>query len=281
MLIPTGNAVQLELRQWVESLIMIRRLLKVLAGLLVVLILLVVGGWLLLRPPVLAVPGQGRLVFGNATVVNPGRDRRSGQTLTVEGERIAMITATPSVTNEAETNSSFTGLYVLPGLIDMHVHHIPPDAELYGLLFLVHGITTVRDTGDFSGEILEKRQQLKDGKYPGPRLFACGPIIDADPPWWPGSRIVRTEAEARAAVDELAAAGVDCVKVYWRLSSELVTVIREAATQHKLLVVGHIPLAIPFEQAHLNDIQHLTGVPSSVQQSTKDRLSQFSTWAAA
>ena len=260
---------------------MIRRLLKVLAVLVVVLILLVVGGGLLLRPPVLTVPGQGRLVFGNATVVNPGRDRRAGQTLTVEGGRITMITATPSATNEAETNSDFTGLYVLPGLIDMHVHHIPPDAELYGLLFLGHGITTVRDTGDFSGKILEKRQQLRDGKYPGPRLFACGPIIDADPPWWPGSRIVRTETEAQAAVDELAAAGVDCVKVYWRLSSELLAVIREAATQHKLPVVGHIPLAVPFEQAHLNDIQHLTGVPLSVQQSKKDRLSQFSTWAAA
>jgi len=92
---------------------------------------------------------------------------------------------------------------------------------------------------------------------------------------------VHTVAEARAAVEEVAAAGVDCVKVYGRLSGELLAAIREAAAQHKLPVVGHIPLAVPFEEAHLSDVQHLTGVPLHANYPDGSRLAQFATWAAA
>src|SRR5262249_17995735 len=146
---------------------------------------------------------------------------------------------------------------------------------------LAHGITTVRNTGDFSGTILKQRQQVQDGKYPGPRIFACGPIIDGDPPFWPGSRVVRNVAEAQAVVDEVAAAGVDCVKGYGRLSGELLAAIREAAARHKLPVVGHVPLAVPFEEAHIKDVQHLTGVPVYTNHSDSSKLAQFVGWAAA
>lgn len=260
---------------------MLRRIFQVLTGIVVVLILLVTGVWLLLQPPVLAVPQQERRAFANVTVVNPGLNRRAGQTLIIQDGEIVAISAARPAGDELQADARFTGLYVLPGLIDMHVHHIPPEVELYGLLFLAHGITTVRDTGDFSGAILTKRQQIRDGVYPGPRLFTCGPIIDADPPWWPGSRVVRNAIEARAAVDEGAQAGVDCVKVYWRLSGEVLTAIREAAMRHKLPVVGHVPLAVPFEQAHVTDIQHLTGVPSHTNRPDTSRLEQFAMWAAA
>lgn len=260
---------------------MIRRILKILAVIVAVLALLVVGVWLLLQPPILAVPSQKRLVFFNVTVVNPGLDRRGGRTLTVQDGQIATITANPYTISASEAGTRFAGFYVLPGLIDMHIHQAPPDAELYGLLFLAHGVTTVRSTGDFSGTILKKRQQIQDGAYPGPRIFACGPILDGDPPIWPGARVVHTVAEARAAVDEVAAAGVDCVKVYGRLSGELLAAIREAAAQHTLPVVGHIPMAVPFEEAHLKDVQHLTGVPLHPHYPDAGRLAQFAAWAAA
>jgi len=143
---------------------MIRRTLKVLAVIVVVLILLVVGVWFLLLPPVLAVPSQKRLVFFNVTVVNPGRDRRAGRTLTIQDGQIIAITANPYTIGESEAGTRFAGFYVLPGLIDMHVHQFPLDGELYGLLFLAHGVTTVRNTGDFTGTILKKRQQIQDGK---------------------------------------------------------------------------------------------------------------------
>jgi len=261
---------------------MIRRVLKILTVAVVVLVLFVVGLWFLPQPPVLAVPSQKRLMFFNVTVVNPGRDRRAGRTLTIENGQIAAITANPYTISAPEAGTRFSGFYVLPGLIDMHVHQMPLEAELYGLLFLAHGVTTVRNTGDFSGTILKKRQQLRNGEHPGPRLFACGPIIDGDPPFWPDSRVVRNGTEAQMAVDEVATAGVDCVKVYGRLSGELLATVREAATRHKLPVVGHIPMAVPFEKAHITDVQHLTGVPlRTTNHPDESRLAQFAAWAAA
>jgi hypothetical protein len=60
---------------------MVRRIPRVLlvAGLLFVLIILEVR--IAPQPPVLEVPSQGRFAFSNVTVVNPGLDRRVGQTV--------------------------------------------------------------------------------------------------------------------------------------------------------------------------------------------------------
>ena len=245
-----------------------RRILKAffVAGFL--LVLLIVGVWIALRPPVLEVPSQGRFAFSNVTVVNPGLDRRAGQTLAVQGDRIESIITDDPAGRASGAPGRFAGSYVLPGLIDMHVHHGVGigDRELFGLLFLAHGVTAVRNTGDFFGTILEKRRQVREGKYPAPRIFACGPVLDGPSPIWPaflpGSWVVRTAAEARKAVDKLAGSGVDCVKVYSLLSAEALAAIRQEAARHGLPVIGHVPLVVPFEEARLQDVQHLTGVPS-------------------
>jgi hypothetical protein len=217
-----------------------------------VLALVVVAGWMALQPPVLAVPNQG-LVLSEVTVVNPGLDRRSQQTLTVRGANIDSISDSgPQPSADASTRH-FAGAYVLPGLVDMHVHYASyPDRDLFGLLFLAHGVTTVRDTGNFDGTIWETRQGILDGKFPGPRIFACGPILDGDPPIWPNSRVVRNTAEAQTAVEELAAKGADCVKVYTNLSAQALAAIREAAVQRGLPVIGHVPLSVSFAQANLS-----------------------------
>jgi cytosine/adenosine deaminase-related metal-dependent hydrolase len=247
---------------------MLRRVLGLLFAGALLLVLLLAVVWLALQPPILEVPSQGRFELSNVTVVNPALERRAGQTLTVDTDRIESITASDRVGRGSGPAARFAGSYVLPGLIDMHVHHglWIGDRELLGLLFLAHGVTAVRNTGDFYDTILEDRRRVREGKYPGPRIFACGPVIDGDPPTWPallpGSWVVRNPAEARAAVDELADAGVDCVKVYSWLSAEALAAIRERAAQHGIPVIGHVPLAVPFEEAHLRDVQHLTAVQS-------------------
>lgn len=238
-------------------------------GIVVAILVIVVGAEILvLRPPALAVPSQG-LVLSDVTVVNPGRNRRPKQTVSVEGEKIARISES-SAQEPAGTNARrFAGAYVLPGLIDMHVHFASyPDRDLFALLFLAHGVTTVRDTGNFDGSIWPTRQAILDGQIPGPHIFACGPILDGDPPVWPQSRVVRTAEEAEAAVAEVAAHGANCIKAYSLLSPPALAAIREAAAKYGLPVIGHVPLAVPFEQAHLADVQHLTGVPPLFQRPT-------------
>lgn len=200
------------------------------------------------------VPAQGGVLAG-VTVVNPGGERAECRTLVISGDRIARLEpAHPA------GGSLYAGMYVLPGLIDMHVHVGPPMRDLMSLLFLAHGVTTIRETGDADGTTFDARRRVNAGQAPGPRVLASGPVLDGDPPFLPTSWRVRDASEARMAVAELAALGVDFVKVHHTLSAEALASIRSAAAEHRLKVVGHIPTSVAFEDAHIWDVQHLDGL---------------------
>lgn len=267
----------------------LRRITILVVGLLVALGAL----WIELTPPHLEVP-RTSVSLPEVTIVNPGRDRRKVARLEVRSGKIVWMgeggigprldVPDPSQPFAPDT-SRYAGAYVLPGLIDMHVHQPPDtplgDVELAALLFLRHGVTAVRDTGSFDGQIFAERKRIETGEMPGPRIFACGPILDGDPPFWSGSRVVRTAAEGRSAVDELAAVHVNCIKVYDRISADALEGIREAAERHELPVIGHVPRAIPFSEARLADVQHLTGLVEPGEKLTEARVRGIVTASAA
>ncbi|MBM4245319.1 MAG: amidohydrolase family protein [Deltaproteobacteria bacterium] len=270
-----------------------RRALRRLTVLGIVLILGLGWLWIELSPPHLAVPPPS-VSLPEVVIVNPGRDRRKVARLGVRAGRIAWLGEGgigPRLDVEDPMNpfapdtSRYAGAYVLPGLIDMHVHQPPDtplgDVELAALLFLRHGVTAVRDTGSFDGAIFEERRRIAAGEIAGPRIFACGPILDGDPPFWSGSRVVRTAADGRRAVDELAAQHVSCIKVYDRVSPEALAGIREAAETHALPVIGHVPAAIPFSEARLADVQHLSGLVEPGEKLTEARIRGVVTASAA
>lgn len=155
----------------------------------------------------------------------------------------------------------FADHFVLPGLIDLHVHlppaAVPGQTELFNTLFLAHGVTTIRETGSFASRVFDVRQQIRAGDRAGPRIFACGEVLDGDPPTWPLARIVRDAASARAAVDDLAARGADCTKVMSQISSEALTALRDAAHAHGLPLVGHLPAVSSWNETRLDEIEHV------------------------
>jgi imidazolonepropionase-like amidohydrolase len=219
----------------------------------------------LLRPPALRVPERQDWVFRDVTLVEAGRAPRVGRTLRIVDGRIAEDAA---ITSEAGSPGDggapdLAGLFVAPGLIDMHVHYPPKvaagNAELWSLLLLAHGVTSIRETGSIDGGIFEVREAIGAGLHPGPRVFACGSILDGAPPSFPSNRVVRTPDDARAAVLEQAAAGADCLKAYNMLSPEALTAIRETAAKLGLPVIGHAPHSVPLAEAGLADLQHGTG----------------------
>jgi imidazolonepropionase-like amidohydrolase len=212
--------------------------------------------WALAPPAPLALPERGALLTG-VTVVNPGAGREEGRTVRVDGARIASVEASAAPPEPAPR-------FVLPGLVDMHVHFPPPmglaQTELFAFLFLYHGVTSVRDAGDVDGTATAPaRDGAREGRFPGPRVFACGPFLDGAPPAWPNTLVVRDAAEARAAVARIAAAGFDCVKAYDRLPAEALRAAQEEAAARGLPVIGHVPRAVSYFEARLDDVQHLTG----------------------
>lgn len=150
------------------------------------------------------------------------------------------------------------GLFLAPGLHDMHVHLWGQDDLL---LFLANGVTTVRNMwgAPFHAGL---EAALAAGQGDGPRIISASPILDGVPPIWNGSTPVPDAETARATVDEIAAAGYRALKVYNRLSPEAYHALVTAAREHGLPVWGHVPDAVGLRAALAagqDSIEHLTG----------------------
>jgi imidazolonepropionase-like amidohydrolase len=215
--------------------------------------------YLALQPPApLPLPERGA-TLDDVTVIEPGLARREGQRVVVAGSAIE------SVGPRAAAGGPFAGMYVLPGLTDLHVHFppaaLPGQTELFAFLLLYHGVTAVRDAGDVDGTASEPaRRGIAEGRFPGPRVVACGPFVDGEPPIWKNTLLARDAEEGRRAVETLAERGYDCVKAYNELGADTLAAVREAAHARGLEVIGHVPRRVAYEAARLDDAQHLIGI---------------------
>ncbi|MEE4360836.1 MAG: LpqB family beta-propeller domain-containing protein [Pseudomonadales bacterium] len=68
------------------------------------------------------------------------------------------------------------GRFLMPGLIESHTHQSISQGKALGRLFLCHGITTVRETGDDPYHAVERREAQAAGRRAGPRVFTAGPL---------------------------------------------------------------------------------------------------------
>ena len=78
---------------------------------------------------------------------------------------------------------------VLPGLWENHAHP-NSDASIYygdrlGRLWMIYGITTLRDMADQAYRAAEEKESFVSGAAVGPRLFATGEAIDGERTYYP------------------------------------------------------------------------------------------------
>ncbi len=244
-------------------------LIRLLVGLVLVAAVAAAALWAIVWPPSpLALPERGGALEG-VTLIEPSATRREGMRLVIDGARIGAIEPAG-----AQASGSFAGAFVLPGLVDMHVHFPPPtlpgQTELFAFLHLYHGVLTVRDAGDVDGQSTAPAQRgVDEGRFPGPRIVACGPYVDGEPPLWRNTLVARNADEGRAAVRRVAEAGFGCVKVYNQLDALTLAAIRAEAHARGLPVIGHVPGQVPFELARLDDAQHGIGVPPPLPESVR------------
>ncbi len=135
------------------------------------------------------------------------------------------------------------GKTILPGLIDGHCHYW----EWLGELYLAYGVTTCPDINNSPTEwIIAQKDGIQKGKIRGPRLWISGHALDGPRPqgmpeqrWQRGSIIVRTDEEARQAVRDHVAKGMDGFKVLERVSPEVAKAIADEARKLGKPVIGH------------------------------------------
>lgn len=212
-------------------------------------------------PQTPAPPTAEPLAIANARVVDvDAGEARPPMNILIENGRVLRLDPASTPIPDRFRVVDAGGRFALPGLIDSHVHYVDPDT--YGPLMLAHGVAVVRDLGNDTRTILDIRDRLNAGELLGPRMIATGAIIDGNPPIWPFSEPVENAEQARAAVDKLADAGVDQIKLYSGLSPEAYHAAVERARERGLLAVGHVPVAVPLADAagagH-GTIEHLTG----------------------
>jgi imidazolonepropionase-like amidohydrolase len=194
-------------------------------------------------------PGTSTTVYeGARLIMGDGRVIENG-TLVVEGTKITHAGPTAAMTLPAGTaRVNLAGKTVMPTLIDTHVHlSTERDALIRDLKARAYyGVGAAMSLGTDGYDLLELRGQTIPGAA---RFLSAGRGITMQEPgrttvpYW-----VSSAAEARRAVEELAARKVDIVKIwvdtrdgkYRKLSPEIYGAVIDEAHKRGLRVTAHI-----------------------------------------
>lgn len=184
----------------------------------------------------------------------------SNQNVLLQGNKILDIRAADGKVNyEARTVIDAKGKYMIPGLWDMHAH--PDDPEVWRMnpkqeekdrlmpLFVVNGVTGIRDMGGDIKLVQRWRELYQDGKLLAPKIYAGGPLLDGPNPMWDGSVGINSPEEAKQVVDSLIAEGVDFLKIYSLLPRETYLAVSAYANEIGFPFVGHVPYTVPPSEA--------------------------------
>ena len=210
------------------------------------------------------------LVLQNVTVV----DVRTGALQpeqTVVLERNHILSAGPSKSAKYPRNAASVnchGLFLIPGLWDMHVHLVFgdwfPDAQEISLpLFVANGVTGVRDMGSELDIVQGWRDEIEAGRMLGPRILTSGPMLDGPKPRFPSSVAIASPEDAQRAVADLKKRGADFIKLQSLIPREAVFAIAEEAKKQEMAFEGHVPDAMrasEMSEAGMKSFEHLIGI---------------------
>ena len=165
-------------------------------------------------------------------------DIKSGQfqqsNIVIDQGKIIAINQDQDVHTNKSEKIDLTGKFIIPGLIDMHVHI----KHKFAHLFTASGVTTVRNTAGNVTELETLRNVSNDAATP--RVISADRLIDGPPGLWgdpsPWNVNVATFEEARNEVKRQVAAGADLIKVYGWLSEENMKAVVDEAKLHHLEV---------------------------------------------
>ena len=189
----------------------------------------------------------------------------------IRGERIEAVVSEGSAVTipTGATVVDARGRYLIPGLIDAHVHlvHVlrgmQVTADEIFPLFLAAGVTSVRDVGD--EVVAEKFLMNFAAAHPAgaPRVFLGSLLVDGNPPYhqfisWP----ITDPAKVPAFVEEMSGWGVQTFKIYVGTERPVgQALIREAHRRGKW-VTAHLGKYRPQEAVEdgIDSIEHIASV---------------------
>jgi imidazolonepropionase-like amidohydrolase len=226
-------------------------------------------------------PAQEPIVLRGATVIDgteaePIRDA----VVVLRGDRIEQVGPASRVrVPDGARVIDLAGRWILPGFMDLHAHTVlgawtldssggkrelkmeyddPASVEIMRTA-LAFGVTTVRNPSALTSAAISIRDRLRLGEIQGARLITTGAILETMPA---GDMVVKvtTEAEVRAEVARQARAGVDLVKLYARLTPDLIRAGIDEAHKWGIQATGHLWQTTWTDAANagIDAIEHIT-----------------------
>ena len=162
-----------------------------------------------------------------------------------------------------------SGMYLMPGLIDMHGHiggSQAPNAEYVFKLWMAHGITTVRDPSASNG-----LDWVLDQKNKSAQNIITAPRLKAYTAFGMGSKTsINTPEEARLWVQDNAKKGADGVKFFGAAPQIMDAALREnkrlglrSACHHAQMDVARWNV-VKSAKAGLTSMEHWYGLPEAL-----------------
>lgn len=212
-----------------------------------------------LRTPDSALVLQGGTLF-DGTGAAPVRDA----VVVIRGDRIEQVGKRGQVSAPAGARVVSTdGRTILPGFVDLHFHFNPRRNPWLAVEFLLNGVTTVRDMGNWIEHDREALAKLRAADLPLPRFLMSGPLLDGTDPAYPTDAIVLLDTmDAEREANRLIDAGATSLKVYFRLPLTLMKTVLEVANRRGVHVTGHLEVVDIREAVKLGlaGIEHATSV---------------------
>ena len=202
-----------------------------------------------------------RLLIKNVMLIDgKGTPMKGPNDVIIENNKIASVAPTKQGKNSYLNEQHIldgTGMYLLPGLINNHVHvhnkENLPTEYLYKL-WLACGITTVRDVGSDTKFTLVERQKSAEGKLVAPRILLYMVVSQ--------NKIKEAVAEVR----EFKKMGADGIKIFG-MDKALMQAVLNESNALGLKVAHHVGV----EETDARDdikfgtttVEHWYGIPDA------------------
>jgi imidazolonepropionase-like amidohydrolase len=205
-------------------------------------------------------PAPKTVIYRGADLIDgTGAPLQHGMAIVTQGERIvAVVPVAQTSTYKAASIVDMHGQYVIPGLIDSHVHlATAPNRRFAEALLrrdIYSGITAVRDMAGDGRQLADLSRAARMAEMPSPDIYyaalMAGPEFFKDPrthaaaqgavagdvPWM---RAVTDSTNMTLAIAEARGTGATGIKIYADLPGELVAKITAEAHRQNILVWAH------------------------------------------
>jgi imidazolonepropionase-like amidohydrolase len=170
---------------------------------------------------VVAAEPQSLVLRGGAVFDPIAGSLQPDRTIVIDGAHIRSVCGVNADLPRGARVVDCRGKYVIPGLIDAHVHlvhlanltHVTGDQFLP--MFLACGVTSVRDAGDaiVAQSVIARSAELRPELCP--RVFMTSPLVDTDPPLHRDIGYALTDpAKVKPFVDDMVKWNVTSLKIY-------------------------------------------------------------------